>query len=203
MVIYDQRTTISVTRLSANASLMFSSFSHLFLAVPFHWSSAKLCIYAPAASTILGVFPSPPSWRRPFPKHTKPGRICADICCSEERRWNHSVESCQVCTYYPWVCNCPPRALLCGKKCPMSVWSTMHKVSPCVLRLWLHCASCCVHCNHSDPWRSSIFSKSPTVSHILSVGINEATAAAVKLLGNHEVYFSSWMFRDSFNWVTR
>ena len=82
MVIYDQRTAISATRLSANASLMFSSLSHLFLAAPFLKSLAKLCIYAPAASTILGVFPSPPSWRRPFPKHTKPGRICADICCS-------------------------------------------------------------------------------------------------------------------------
>ena len=54
MVIYDQRTAISVTRLSANAFLIFSpSLSSLLL---FIGLLQNLHIYTPA-STILGVFP--------------------------------------------------------------------------------------------------------------------------------------------------
>ena len=56
-----------------------------------------ICFYC-----ILGT--SPPFQRRPFPKHTKPGRICADIACStgpEGRDGRSSVESCQEHIYHP------------------------------------------------------------------------------------------------------
>ena len=83
MVIYDQRTAISVTRLSANAFLIFSLSlisSHLFL---FIGLLQNLHIYTHIRFYHIRCF-SP--WRRPFRKHTKPGRICTDICCSPARR---------------------------------------------------------------------------------------------------------------------
>ena len=58
MVIYDQRTAISATRLSANASLMFSSLSHLFLAAPFHGPFAKFA-YICIRSYHIRCFPLP------------------------------------------------------------------------------------------------------------------------------------------------
>ena len=83
MVIYDQRTAISVTRLSANAFLIFSLSlisSQLFL---FIGLLQNLHIYTHIRFYHIRCF-SP--WRRPFRKHTKPGRICTDICCSPARR---------------------------------------------------------------------------------------------------------------------
>ena len=175
MVIYDQRTAISVTRLSANAFLIFSlSLSSLLL---FIGLLQNLHTYTPA-STILGVFPP---WRRPFRKHTKPGRICTDICCSGEGKvftptlgvvfssdtqkvlktahkylllcfsgdiccsaGERTVQSKAVKWALTTKCATPPpSALLWGEKCPMSVWPTIRKVSPCVLALWLHCDPCC------------------------------------------------------------
>ena len=229
MVIYDQRTAISVTRLSANAFLIFSlslsSLSSCSCSLVF----CKICIYIiythpllpyevffPLAQTISKAHKAWENmhrylllWRgesfHPYfgvvfssdtQKVLKTAHryllLCfsEDICCSAGER---TVQSKAVKWALTTKCATPPpSALLWVEKCPMSVWPTIRKVSPVCTRtlitLW--------------PMLCAATNRMHGKETFLITDINEA-AAVVKLLGNHKVYFSSWMFRDSFNWVTR
>ena len=132
MVIYDQRTAISVTRLSANAFPTFSCFSHLYniykiSSVPFLLQNLHT-----SASTILSVFPLANHFQN-TQSLGEYARISA-AAALDGKRWDRSVGSCQVCTYHPGCVELtifipslplttltPPSALLCGEECPMSV----------------------------------------------------------------------------------
>ena len=157
MVIYDQRTAISVTRLSANAFPTFSCFSHLYniykiSSIPFLLQNLHT-----SASTILSVFPLANHFQNtqslgeyaqisvaaaldggkemgPFSRKLSSVHLPSGVC--------GTYHLYTILTTYNPECATLPSALLCGEECPMSVWSTMHKVSPCVLRLWLHSLLC-------------------------------------------------------------
>ena len=107
------------------------------------------------------------------------------------RRGNRSVESCQVSTYHQ-VCNSSTKCTFVGGEVS-DVGVTHHPQSVPVctralITLW--------------PMLCAATNRMHGKETFLITDINEAVAV-VKLLGNHKVYFSSWMFRDSFNWVTR
>ena len=168
MVIYDQRTAISVTRLSANAFPTFSCFSHLYNIYKISSLPFLLQNLHTSAFTILSVFPLANHFQN-TQSLGEYARISAAAALDEGKEmgpFSRKLSSVHlpsgVCgtyhlytiltTYHP-ECATPPSALLCGEECPMSVWSTMHKVSPCVLRLWLHCPPCCA--NQSDPQKDT------------------------------------------------
>ena len=213
MVIYDQRTAISVTRLSANAFPTFSCFSHLYniykiSSVPFLLQNLHT-----SASTILSVFPLANHFQntQSLGEYARISAAAALDGGKEMGPFSRKLSSVHlpsgVCgTYHP---GCLELTIFISSL-PLTTLSVrLHQVHFCVVRsVRCRCDPRCTKCRRvcldsdyipccaNQPIRSTkrnISTSSPCFHIFLSASgmmeLNEA-AAVVKLL-EIQVYFSS------------